>query len=504
MKSLKDEIDESLDNFTGPMSQAFRNIRDSISDTVGDVIADSQERGEGYSRPRKKGCLWSFIKWLLILSVISALLSECGGESTVSLETNTQNTTQDTEVEITETKASYETQAVSDTTESIENTYDLLLVSARNIIDTILSGSSVDMDALQSEYEFLLSLRISEYMFKASAYGYHTGDYDVDQFDYILEESETICQEMKTYFPEDEVDSYFTEFSVWSYYSFDEEYIDYESRLIGNKKNPDIDAMWLSYVDSLVENAEFDIRSAINQHGMEMYSALLPTESVDADETEAPAQDDTYDEGHIEGYVMYGIGELNIRSGPGVAYEQVGRLPEGERVVITETQYSGTAEWGHIERGWICMDYIQTDAPIPESAGAAMSGDTFETDFFYIALPDGWNERYVLEHTYSVRSENIVFYYESTYQYYKETYSEPGGWPFAIEVRADGTDASAIAGWDYVGMISTSEGYSYELYLRYPIDPQFMDGSYNIYLEDADRIVASIVCKDGYSISLFD
>lgn len=215
MKSLKDEIDESLDNFTGPVSQAFRNIRDSISDTVSDALADSQERGGGYSRPRKKGCLWSFIKWLLILSVISALLSECGAESTVSVETNTQNTTQDTAVEqITETKAPYEMQAESDTIEPIENTYDLLLVSARNNIDTILAESSVDMDALQSEYEFLLSLRISEYMFKASAYGYHTGDYDVDQFDYILEESETICQEMKTYFPEDEVDSYFTEVSV--------------------------------------------------------------------------------------------------------------------------------------------------------------------------------------------------------------------------------------------------------------------------------------------------
>ena len=60
-------------------------------------------------------------------------------------------------------------------------------------------------------------------------------------------------------------------------------------------------------------------------------------------------------------------------------------------------------------------------------------------------------------------------------------------------MRADGTEAGAIAGWEYIGTISSYDGYSYELYLRYPIDPQFMDGSYNIYLEDADRIIASIV-----------
>lgn len=176
---------------------------------------------------------------------------------------------------------------------------------------------------------------------------------------------------------------------------------------------------------------------------------------------------------------------------------KVADLQVGDIVTIRckVTQVGGVTTSYSVE----VIDFVETSNALPTT-----TGNRYELDFFTITLPSDWEEKYVLEHNYSVRSEYLVFYYKSEYKYYKETYSEPGGWPFAIEIRTAGTDASAIAGWDYVGMISTSEGYSYELYLRYPIDPQFMDGSYNIYLEDADGIIASIVCKDGYSISLFD
>ena len=212
------------------------------------------------------------------------------------------------------------------------------------------------------------------------------------------------------------------------------------------------------------------------------------------------------DESYIEAYVKYGIGGgLNIRSGPGKENEKVGNLPEGERVIIWETQYVGDVEWGRIDQGWISMDYIQYDEPVPplDQDSDSASAESYETDFFYVSLPAGWEEKYVLEHSYSARSEYVVFYYASDYAYYEGTYSEPGGWPFAIEIRADGTDCSAIAGWEHIGSIKVFEDFWYELYLHYPMDPQFMDGSYNSFLADARSIVDSIVAKDGYEIMIY-
>jgi hypothetical protein len=266
--------------------------------------------------------------------------------------------------------------------------------------------------------------------------------------------------------------------------------------------------MWLNYIEALAKNAGWDIQNEIDAHGMDMYSALIPTESterLDSKET-SPTQSVADIESYIEAYVKYGIGGgLNIRSGPGVDNEKVGSLPEGEMVVIWETQYVGDTQWGHIDQGWISMDYIQFDVPIPPSdqGSNSESTETYETDFFYITLPAGWDNKYVLEHSYSARSEYLVFYYASEYAYYEGTYSEPGGWPFAIEIRADGTECSAIAGWEHIGSINVYEDSWYELYLHYPIDPQFMDGSYNSFLADARSIVNSIVAKDGYAIIIY-
>lgn len=57
---------------------------------------------------------------------------------------------------------------------------------------------------------------------------------------------------------------------------------------------------------------------------------------------------------------------LNIRSGPGVAYANVGFLFRGTKVSILEQRTVGTAVWGRMEKGWVCMDYIVTDADFTE------------------------------------------------------------------------------------------------------------------------------------------
>lgn len=144
------------------------------------------------------------------------------------------------------------------------------------------------------------------------------------------------------------------------------------------------------------------------------------------------------------------------------------------------------------------IDFVETSNAVPTT-----TGNRYELDFFTITLPSDWEDKYILDHKYSARSEYLVFYYKSEYEYYKETYSEPGGWPFAIEIRADGTECSAIAGWDHVGTINIYEEYTNELYVHYPLDPQFMDGSYNTYLDDVDSIIASVTAKEGYAVTLF-
>lgn len=53
---------------------------------------------------------------------------------------------------------------------------------------------------------------------------------------------------------------------------------------------------------------------------------------------------------------------LNIRSGPGTAYGTVGFLFRDTRVSILEQRTVGATVWGRIEKGWVCMDYIVTDA----------------------------------------------------------------------------------------------------------------------------------------------
>lgn len=50
---------------------------------------------------------------------------------------------------------------------------------------------------------------------------------------------------------------------------------------------------------------------------------------------------------------------LNIRSGAGTNYTIVGSLSQGQTVNILETVTIGTSQWGRINQGWICLDYVK-------------------------------------------------------------------------------------------------------------------------------------------------
>lgn len=58
------------------------------------------------------------------------------------------------------------------------------------------------------------------------------------------------------------------------------------------------------------------------------------------------------------GYIVGSTDGVNIRSGPAVSYEQVGRAYLGQQVVVTKLHHNGISEWGYIGNGWVCTDYI--------------------------------------------------------------------------------------------------------------------------------------------------
>lgn len=71
------------------------------------------------------------------------------------------------------------------------------------------------------------------------------------------------------------------------------------------------------------------------------------------------------------GYIVGSIDGVNIRSGPAVSYEQVGRAYLGQQVVVSKIHHNGVSEWGYIGTGWICTDYIHF-GNVPEDTSISM------------------------------------------------------------------------------------------------------------------------------------
>ena len=50
--------------------------------------------------------------------------------------------------------------------------------------------------------------------------------------------------------------------------------------------------------------------------------------------------------------------QLNIRKGPGLNYEVVGKYTDGAKVVVTDEKKVGDITWLQVEKGWISKDYV--------------------------------------------------------------------------------------------------------------------------------------------------
>lgn len=65
---------------------------------------------------------------------------------------------------------------------------------------------------------------------------------------------------------------------------------------------------------------------------------------------------------------------VNVRTGPGLGYEQVGTIPMGTEILLTEVQQNGSYKWGKCTDGWICLDYTDYGEVLAGTSGGT-SGD---------------------------------------------------------------------------------------------------------------------------------
>ena len=63
---------------------------------------------------------------------------------------------------------------------------------------------------------------------------------------------------------------------------------------------------------------------------------------------------------------------VNLRATPGTAGVLKGKILAGTQVNILETRTVGSAKWGRVENGWICMDYVQIISGLPADVLAAL------------------------------------------------------------------------------------------------------------------------------------
>ena len=83
------------------------------------------------------------------------------------------------------------------------------------------------------------------------------------------------------------------------------------------------------------------------------------------------------DEGeyHIGDSTVTGT-EVNLRRGPGMDYDILGKHNTGDQIHILEEFFFDKLWWGYTGKGWICMDYVYNNGSMSENYGTGViTGD---------------------------------------------------------------------------------------------------------------------------------
>ncbi len=74
------------------------------------------------------------------------------------------------------------------------------------------------------------------------------------------------------------------------------------------------------------------------------------------------------------GIIANTYGGVNVRASAGMNGALKGKILPGTQVNILETMTVGATQWGRVEQGWICMDYVQIISDLPQDVLDALLG----------------------------------------------------------------------------------------------------------------------------------
>lgn len=108
-------------------------------------------------------------------------------------------------------------------------------------------------------------------------------------------------------------------------------------------------------IDFDVDNNK-DTDSWIYGQYLEVKMGTVDSDTTNSDSNSSDGTKKT--DGTGKGIVANTYTGVNVRSGAGIGYNIVGKILNGTEVTILEVKLVGTAKWGRVQQGWICMDYV--------------------------------------------------------------------------------------------------------------------------------------------------
>lgn len=92
-----------------------------------------------------------------------------------------------------------------------------------------------------------------------------------------------------------------------------------------------------------------------------------PAEDNDPTEDTKPEEEETVTDGNTsaKGYGVVTLNSLNVRTGPGTKYEDIGNVTRGERFAY----YQKSGNWVRIKEGWVSLSYFYLEGDIGEGSG---------------------------------------------------------------------------------------------------------------------------------------
>lgn len=98
-------------------------------------------------------------------------------------------------------------------------------------------------------------------------------------------------------------------------------------------------------------------------------------ETEPEEETKEESKEETEEETKTESITGTVTADaLNIRSGAGTSYSVQGRLKQGAVVTILEQKTVGSMNWGRIDKGWICLNYVKLSVSSGSNNNNSSSG----------------------------------------------------------------------------------------------------------------------------------